>query len=269
MQKTIFLIILFFIFFSCEERSNPNNDIEIKNIDSLLLKRNNIYTKYNIPLPIEIFQEINKSVKYKSNLLNPIPSIYKDYSTSTNAYKLGIYSAELAYCTLLENGQKTIDYSKTCAFYTHKLNIDAVYNKNYIERLKNNINKRDSLIKITNIAYTKSCNLIENSGMKNVIPFTIYGGWIEAIYLAFFSELKTDINYEEYRYKIIEIAKIDSLVSYLYNVQIESSAYYYNKEIKGIITELIELRNLFNDIKKNKTNNFTQIENKIIELRNK
>ncbi len=268
MKNSIFILILIFSFFSCHDRSksqkDSNIDFSVKN--SINIEKNNIYKKYEIPLPIEIFQMINEDVIFNSNLLKPIENRNKEYTTPQSAYELGIYSADLAYCTLLENGQKTIDYSNVCGLFTNRLNIQDVYNRSYIDRLKNNINNHDSLIIITNKAYLKSCNLLDRRGMKNVIPFTIYGGWLESIHLALFSELKPNTDLDIYRKNIISKIKTDSLIRYLYDIQIETSAYYYNKDLKKIIFNLLQLEKLFNDYYKKDAKNYKEIENKIIEL---
>lgn len=261
---------LFLIFFlllsssSCNDRNSSKTDFDFIPKDSLKIEKNSIYTKYQIPLPIEIFQILVKNAGFNAELLKPYPNYNKEYSSTENAFYLGVYSADLAYCTFLENGQKTIDYSNICSFFTKKINIEDVYDKNYIERLKENINNQDSLIIITNKAYTKSCNLLENRGMKNIIPFTIYGGWIETIYLAFFTELKDTNNIEKFRDEIIKKTKISNLISYLYDVQIESSAYYYNKDLKKLIFDLIDLEKLFKE--GNLKENSKKIENKIEDL---
>jgi hypothetical protein len=195
-------------------------------------------------------------------------SIKDKYLTQVqNAVNLGVYSADLAYCTIFENGQNTIEYSNAASYFANNLSIEDAYGKPYIKRLEQNIGNKDSLIIISNEAYNTACNYLDQKGMYNVLPFVIYGAWIESMYLMCNSD---NSSVGELKNQIIgEAIVIKNMITYMYDVQVETSAYYYNEELKNIISDLKLLEDIFENYSDNKTeNNHEIIVEKINKLRN-
>ena len=87
---------------------------------------------------------------------------------------LGIFTSNLAYCTILENGQKSVDYSDMASYLSSELMIEDAYGQEFVKRLENNIDNFDSLVIITNEAYYETCNFFELNGLNNVLPFVVY-----------------------------------------------------------------------------------------------
>ena len=160
---------------------------------------------------------------------------------------LGLYSADLALCSLQNNGQNTLDYSDVCYDFANELNLSAAYDKSFPEKIKRNINKKDSLIFITNSAYNKACDIMETNGMANVLPFVVYAGWIEMIYQSL--QLVDNEDYKSID-TILEKSKFDNLINYIYDVQIETNAYYYNQELKHIVVNLSDLQHSIKEYEK-------------------
>ncbi len=273
MKNISIISILICFLFSCGNEVNQDNKNEKIKLDldtNLNLDKNKVYENYSIPLPIEIFEFIkNKqyfSEKYLSNIID------KDlYLTDIqNATFLGIYTSDLAYCTIFKNTQKSIEYTNIASYLSNELYIKDSYGKKIKKRLEKNISNPDSLIIITNNAYVETCNFLEQRGVKNLLPFVIYGGWIETLNILTYSEseknTKDDINN-----LIISMQKdIDNIITYLYDVQVETSAYHFNEELKIIINDLKELNRLFDNYKIDKNNdNFKNIIKKIHKMRNK
>jgi hypothetical protein len=256
MKKIILFISIIEILFSfCSTNKQQNNDIKLK--DTLSINKSSIYKRYSIPLPIEIFREINKNYRFGEQCLTPLPNKETTYSQIKDAIMLGIYSADLAYCSVLENGQTTLNYSDACGFFAKELRIEDAYNTKYIDRLKNNINNTDSLIIITNNAYSQTCNLLENYGFHNIMPFVVYSGWIESLYLTFCS-MPDSLEKTDFVKQIISKVKISTLINYLYDVQIETSAYYYNDQLRSLIFNLLKIQHLFKQHLKGK-NSYQEI----------
>ena len=84
-------------------------------------------------------------------------------------------------------------------------------------------------------------------GEESRLPFVIYGGWVESQYLTVASnDLKTT------REQIMNQREgLLSLINYLYEVMIESSAFYYNYDIKTIIVKLNNIKKIYDKVPDN------------------
>lgn len=257
--KILFIIPLLII--GCKPSKKHSDNIPNDTI--LKIERSVVYQKYQIPLPVEIYRYI-----YSDTISNYLH--LAEYSqdkiniAQNNALLLGLYSADLAFCSYCDDGQTILNYSDVCTMYAKKLNIDQAFNTSYLKRLKTNINKQDSLIIITNEVYNKTCKIMESNGMHNIMPFVVYAGWIESIYQA--------LDYSGQNYTkidtIIQLCKLENLTSYLYDVQVETNAYFYNNDIKSIVIDISEIQlAIKNYIDNYKT--YPQLQQRIKKSRNK
>jgi len=218
-------------------RNNSNVDAtEMSNV---------VYTKYGIPLPIDLFRYlINEDIQYNVDLL--IPLDYRErYSKETKqAMVLGAYSADMAYCSMYSRQQEVLDFFNCSFKLADRLDISEGFNFRYVERMESNINSADSLSKIAGESYWKACNFLNENEKNNILPFVIYGGWVESQYLTIASnDLKST------REQILNQQEgLMNLISFLYEVMIESSAFYYNYDIKTIIFKLNNIKKVYDKV---------------------
>lgn len=268
-MKNTFITIIYIIvlFISCNQKNNCN-DLNVNNKDTIV-KDNFVYNQYLIPLPIDLFKFIENKENFNPILLNLTNNTEKYFSEKQKSFNLGVYTADLAYSLILSNAQSVINCSNSASYLSNQLNIEDTYGKPYIIRLEKNIDNTDSLKFITNEAYKKTCIYLDQKGKKNILPFVIYGGWIESLYLIV--NISTDKISEQELY--IQILKnksgINNIIDYLYDVQVETSAYYYYNDFKEIITELTNLSKLFSTLEKEQTkSNFVELKKSVDKLRN-
>lgn len=243
-RKIFFLLVISTFIISCGDEENIDIENDLLEVDSSTVK-NFVYEEYRIPLPVELFVFLEEKGSFNSEIISDL-SVKNDYHTQVeSALNLGVYSADLAYCTMLENGQSIVEYSIVAKYFAEKLNIDAAYGEKYIKRLEKNVENPDSLKIIADQAYTKACNYLETLGQYNVLPFVIYGAWVESLYLIIKSE-SNQITLQEIQSKLLlEYRVIDKIITYLFDVQVETSAYYYYDDLKKIISKLEELQENF------------------------
>lgn len=207
--------------------------------------RNVVYTKYDIPLPVDLFTYMQREdVPFSIDLLVPLENREKYTKETKQAMALGVYSADIAYCSIYSRKQEVLDYFN-CAFkIADRLDISEGFTYKSIDRLSDNIASADSLSNIAGESYWKACNYLDENGKNNILPFVIYGGWVESQYLAIKSnDLKST------KALIVEQKQgLINLISYLYDVMIESSAFYYNMDIKSIILKLNNIKNVYDKI---------------------
>ncbi len=262
---TLLLIIMWTISACGEDNSTEKDDIIIQ--DTVKFDKNIAYIKYDIPLPIELFTYCYQQKIFDASNLAKQQEHPANTSITATAQKLGLFSADLAYTTLIGNGQSTIDYTNICRQYAELLDLHDAYNPHYLDRIKDNINNTDSLMLLTNQMYTKTCDMLEQRGDKNILPFVIYAGWIESVYLTFYSNDKKNTAIDTNL--IVEKINFDNLIEYLYDVQIETSAYYYNDDLKKIIMQLSDLKLITEDANSSYQEKFIKIKQRINELRAK
>ena len=199
------------------------------------------YTKYDIPLPVELFKYlIDESIPFNPDILNN-PDKGGQYTKETEqAAALGLYSADLAYCAVYNKQQAVMDFFNCSQAIADNLNVSAGFDRTYIDRFENNIECADSLSSIASNSYWTACNFLDENGKNNILPFVIYSSWVESLYLTIKSN---DLN--DTKTQIINQKQgLLNLISYLYEVMIESSAFYYNMDIKLMIWKLNNLKTI-------------------------
>lgn len=206
---------------------------------------NVVYTKYGIPLPIDLFKYlVAEDIPYNNDLLLSLENMDKYTKEPKQAMALGVYSADIAYCSLYKRQQEVMGYFNCSFKLADKLDISEGFNFRYVERMENNVNSADSLSNIAAESYWKACNYLADNEKNNILPFVVYGGWVESQYLTIASnDLKTT------REQIMnQQSGLLSLINYLYEVMIESSAFYYNYDIKTIIVKLNNIKKVYDKV---------------------
>ncbi|MBO4244073.1 MAG: hypothetical protein J5882_03335 [Bacteroidales bacterium] len=225
------------------------------------------YTKYDIPLPVELFTYlIDESIPFNPDILNN-PDKGGQYTKETEqAAALGLYSADLAYCAVYNKQQAVMDFFNCSQSIAESLNVSAGFDRTYIDRFENNIECADSLSSIASNSYWTACNFLDENGKNNILPFVIYSSWVESLYLTIKSN---DLN--DTKTQIISQKQgLLNLISYLYEVMIESSAFYYNMDIKLMIWKLNNLKTIYEKIidKDIDPQLYSDICSKIVTMRN-
>ncbi len=225
------------------------------------------YTKYEIPLPVELFTYlVDEKIPFNGDILNNPDNGDKYTKETEQATALGLYSADLAYCAMYNKQQSVIDFFNCSQSIADYLNLSAGFDRSYIDRFENNIGCADSLSSIASNSYWTACNFLDEKGKNNILPFVIYGSWIESQYLTIksndLSTTKTQI--------INQKQGLLNLISYLYEVMIESSAFYYNMDIKLMIWKLNNLKTVYEKIidKDIDPQLYSDICSKIVNMRN-
>ncbi|MBN2893452.1 MAG: hypothetical protein JXL97_16380 [Bacteroidales bacterium] len=268
MLRKFFAVLFLSVFaISCGDDEEQNFDESFIDKDTLI-EQNYIYEQYSIPLPIDLFKFLGENGCFQPDVMSNLSIKDRYYTQVQSAMNLGIYTADLAYCTIFENGQNAMAYSDAASYFANKLSIEDAYGRPFVERLERNVDNIDSIKIITNEAYTKACNYLDKKGVYNVLPFVIYGAWIESLYLIINSDSDDELIIETKQKIIDEYSVIGKIITYMYDVQIETSAYYYNAEMKVLISNLDELKELFEEYSKDKTEgNYKKIADRIDKLK--
>jgi len=255
-RLSIFFVLTFFLF-SCKTKTD---NIKTTYFSDTLVKQYSkykVYEQYQLPLPIEIFEQIRDKYNYSSICLadkyNKV--ILQSWQ---QAIILGVYTADIAYNAEYYLSTEVIKYSQLCSKISDELSIKSSYGLQLINRLESNITNKDSIIFITNNAYYETCKNLDEQQKNNILPFVVFGGWLETLNILAKCSI-TDTT-------IINMAmgNIDKLINFLNDAKIETSAYHFQKEIDNIIASLERLNKKYHKNKEqgtiNKINLFDELE---------
>ncbi len=246
-----FLLILVFLA-SCIAQNNPNELASVENIEDETSNEQNIlvYTKYNLPLPVDFYRFIKdyESTQNMIEILNPISNIDKYNTNKAQGINFGVFASDLAYCIVAENKQLSIDYFNVTKELADKLHIAKGYNLQVVERLNNNLNDNDSLHEIASKAYWNACNFLEANDEVNTLPLIIAGGWIESIYIACQSVDENNLSKDFLIRLTNERQALENLIQYLLDVMTDSNTFEINADIQELGTKFKAMRQIFRHV---------------------
>ncbi len=266
--------ILLFTFIGCNNSPVKNAD-EIEKTDSLVNQATNkqeespkIYTKYKFPSPMEVYTVLlDNGVKFNSEFLNDVANV-KNYTTTEKlAINLGTYSADLAYCSIYHKNQETMNYFAINKSIAEKLGLDVGYNKEFVERIQNNLDNTDSLIILTSNSYNDLVNFLESQNQANLLPYIIFGEWIESMYITVNSTNTYSVDNISVNIVAEQSLLFENIYDYFTESNIDKNSPELYKDVEDLYELYIELYN--NDTEQISEKQFKDIKAKVSEIRNK
>jgi len=251
MNKVLRLSVLCLMLFSIvgcsgsDKRKRPKYNEETETTASNKDVKNVVYTKYGIPLPVELFTYmVKEEIPYNVDLLLSTHTREKYAKETKQAMILGVYSADMAYCSSYGRQLEVLTYFGAASKIADRLDISEGFSFESVERISNNVQRADSLSAIANETYWKACNYLDENDKNNILPFVIYGGWVESQYLTIASnDLKST------KEVIVDQKQgLLNLIRYFLDVTVESSAFYYSGDIKKIVMRLDNIKNVYEKI---------------------
>jgi hypothetical protein len=140
---------------------------------------------FSVPSPIQTAVLIQKSgITYDKSVLsmaNKVNTFSTDYLQALN---LGIYGADLGYVALYSQTQDALGYLGSIKQLTDKLGISAAFDGPTMERIKNNITNKDSMMVLVGIAYRGSDGYLKTNKRSDISSLILAGGWIESMHFS-------------------------------------------------------------------------------------
>ena len=165
-HKRSLILFLFcaIVFISCNDTKEDDKDDLIENTDTVKTAVLNIDGElFSIPSPIQTALLIQKSgIDYNKNVLsasNKVNTFPTDYSRALN---LGVFGADLGYVSLYNQTQDALGYLAAIKQLSDKLGLTAAFDAGTMERIKNNITNKDSMMVLVGIAYRGSDSYLKN-----------------------------------------------------------------------------------------------------------
>jgi hypothetical protein len=179
------------IIISLQTACNTNNATSTTDKNKDTLNANNQGSASNnsdadlLPSLLEIGATIkNSGLTYIPGLTNPITDVSK-YSTAYDQYlNLGIYFADLSYCTLNKQNQQSTNYVEAVKAISNEIGIGQIFGSNaFSQRYQANLDNEDSLTAIVADLQVKVDDLLKVN-LQNKMRVVIYSGaWVENMFI--------------------------------------------------------------------------------------
>ena len=190
---------------------------------------------FSVPSPLQTALLIQKcGIAYDKSMLsasNQVNTLSTDYARALN---LGVYGADLGYVSLYNQTQDAIGYLAAIKQLSDKLGITAAFDAPTMDRIKNNITNKDSMMVLVGIAYRGSDAYLKENQRTDISSLILAGGWVEGMHFST-SAYKSKPS-DQIRYRIAE--QKQALTSILKILSANTSP------------EIVEITTLMNDLAK-------------------
>ena len=179
-------VILLFGLWACNGSQQENQLID----DNAVVEEDSVSQDlgqqfFQLPSPVELFMFMwEDGAPFNEANLNSISNVDKYVDLKKKAINLGIYSADLAYCTIYDKNQETMNLFSATKRLADDLGLTEGFDQSILDRIDQNIDNSDSLYQITSDSYSKTLTFLQSQGQTQILPYIIYGGWLESIFIA-------------------------------------------------------------------------------------
>src|ERR1051325_931351 len=149
------------LFFACGN-STGDKTTDSNNLNSNTAadtgKKDTTFKIYSLPAPMQIAVAIRNNEKtFSEEFLKPTNQHKTIEGTnSTRSIQLGIYGVDMGYCMMYDQNQAVIDYLSKISKTADELKVSEAFNGSMAERLKKNMNDKDSASYILLSSFNKA-----------------------------------------------------------------------------------------------------------------
>lgn len=258
------ILIITFGSVACKN-NNTNSPVGSEIPQDEILKGEAILDLSGYPLPTSFYvtDMLNKAgAPFILSIANSSENVGNYFSQKEKALNLGIYGADLSYASTYMMKQETMSYLKASNRLTDEMKISTAFNREYIDRVENNLDYGDSLILIISDSFFDTYKyLVENN--KDVSALLVMAGsWIEGLYLT--TQIALTARDSDRFIEVIgqQKSSLTELISLMEPVKSDT-------DLSEIYKSLKNLYNIYEPIQENISDSqFNEIVNAISSIRN-
>lgn len=178
------LLISFMSITSCRNKGS-NTDQKKVEMDQIKTIEGEIETNvYPLPTSAEVIKMLTElEVGYIFGISNPVGNATKYFSSTSKAINLGVYGADLSYATLYNIQQEVLNYMDAIRSLASELNMTKIYDETLYDRIKQNFDNRDELVKILTGAFNNTYTYLSDNNQQALALLVVGGAWVEGMYL--------------------------------------------------------------------------------------
>lgn len=139
---------------------------------------------YQMPTPNELFSLVRQMAgEGHKRMLNPADRADRYVSRTSRAVNFGIYATDLVYASYFKLNVEVARYYLTTKKLAESLGITQAFTDADFVRLEANLTRGDSLEVISNEAYLRAYERLQEEGMGATLSMVLAGGWVESMHL--------------------------------------------------------------------------------------
>lgn len=243
MKKYVFILFALTLFLSCQQVNKTESNTATSDTDmdyESIARVKEMYHRF--PTPDEMLSIINKNKKeYSKNLVNSAKHSDQYLDSKTQALNLGVYMADLAYLSIHEQHNESMEYFEALYEISDKLRISSAFKRTFLRRIQDNITNSDSLKALSEEAFDNLSTYLESNHNEKVFVLISIGGFVETLYLS------CQIT-EEYDQKSDMVQKIADQKYVLENVIQYAQYYKDDAAVNSAIEQLQPLLDLYRSL---------------------
>ncbi|MCB0792192.1 MAG: hypothetical protein H6595_12625 [Flavobacteriales bacterium] len=139
---------------------------------------------YQMPTPNELFSIVREMAgEGQKRMMNPANNADRFVSLAGRACNFGIYATDLVYASYFKLNVEVVRYYLTVKKLGDELGLAAVFTDQDFARLESNLSHGDSLEVISNEAYYRAYEKMQDERMGPTLGLVLVGGWVESMHL--------------------------------------------------------------------------------------
>jgi hypothetical protein len=156
--------------------------VEVQTVDTI--KKNIEANVYPLPTSAEVIKMLtNLEVGYIIGISNPVENSKKYFSSTARSVNMGVYGADLSYATLYNQNQAVNNYMNAIRDLSNELNMSKIYDASLYDRIHQNFDNRDTLVKILTGAFNDTYNYLADNDQQSLALLVVGGAWVEGMFL--------------------------------------------------------------------------------------
>jgi hypothetical protein len=140
---------------------------------------------FSVPSPIQTALLIQKiGIPYDKSTISSHSKVNTFSTDFLRSLNLGVYGADLGYVSLYNQTQDALGLLGAVKQLADKLGVSAAFDAATIQRLKNNMTNKDSMMVLVGVAYRGSDNYLKENQRYDESSLILAGGWIESMHFS-------------------------------------------------------------------------------------
>jgi hypothetical protein len=143
-------------------------------------------TLYQMPTPNELFSIVRQMAgEGQKRMLNPAVNADRYVSLPARALNFGVYATDLVYASYFKLNVEVVRYYLAVKKLSDKVGVAGAFTESDFIRLEANLTRgnNDSLEILSNEAYYKAYQQLQQEDMGPVLALVLAGGWVESMHL--------------------------------------------------------------------------------------
>ena len=236
---------------SCKSRTekkekNQKNQIELSQVDTI---ENEIQKNvYPLPTSADVIKMLSElEVGYILGIANPVENARKYLTSASKAINMGGYGADLSYATLYNIQQEVINYLDAIRSLANELNMSKIYDETLYDKIKQNFDNRDELVKILTEAFSNTYAYLSENDQQTLALLVVGGAWVEGMYLT--------THVSEAAYQVAGISKVLIEQKESFDLFLDlTKPYLEDPNIKDFVAKLEPIKQVYGGLTTSLTN---------------